>query len=158
MKKITCLFLLAVCAISLLNCSKNKKEILQPGQLTGLWSQTSFNYKAYKAATIIEEYTNQTETGKQITIHFFNDGRFETYERSLQDGVWEVTEHVEGTYTYDADAGVLVMDDKAGGAHATATVLTLSDQQLTFFQAAAPPLDNAEADKEVFTFYFNRVP
>jgi len=156
MKKIMYLFLLAVGTTSLFSCSKNKKEIPQPGRLTGLWSQTSFHYTAHKGTSIIEEYT--TETGKQITIRFFEDGRFETYERSLEEDVWEITAHVEGTYHYDAETGVLTMDDTESGEHATATVLTLSDQQLTFSQSASPTLHNTEADKEVFTFYFNRVP
>lgn len=123
-----------------------------------MWSAVSLHYEAYKGAQIIEAYTEPTASDKQITIRFYMGGNFETYERSLENGVWEVTEHVEGTYHYNTGTGVLIMDNKAGGAHTTATILILSDQKLRFSQSASPALNNTEADNEMCTLDFTRVP
>ncbi|MBZ4188759.1 hypothetical protein [Niabella beijingensis] len=158
MKKITYPLLLVMIAVTVFNCTKNRQEISTPDALTGLWSETSLHYKAYKGTQVIEEYTEATAGDEQITIQFFEDGRFETYERSLEDGKWEVTWHARGTYIYTPGTGSLILENAEAGEHTEATVLTLSGQQLVFSQTASPASNNAEADKETFTFDFKRVP
>ena len=158
MKKVTYSLILTILAIPLPGCYKANPKSYLPDQLSGLWSQTSLHYKAYKGAELIEEYTEATEDDKQITILFYKNGTFETDERSREDGRWEVTEHITGTCRYIPDTGTLIMEDKTNGAYSEAKVLTLTGQQLTLSQSAAPASHNPKADKELFIADFTRGP
>ncbi|WP_018627226.1 lipocalin family protein [Niabella aurantiaca] len=156
MKKITYLLILIALAATLPNCYKGKQKLHLPDQILGLWSLTSFNYKAYKGSAIIEEYTEPAGDNEQITILFYKNGTFETYERRLEGGKWVTTEHVEGTCQYLPGTGILVMEDEANGERSEANVLTLTDQHLVFSQSVSPASHNPEADRETITSDFKR--
>lgn len=156
MKKITYVFLLTTLAVTLSNCYKGKPEIYVPDPLLGLWSQTAFHYKAYKGSAIIEAYTEATDADEEITILFYKNGTFETYERSREEGRWVITEHVEGTCRYVPGTQTLIMEDTENGERSEAKVLTLTGQQLTISQSVSPASNNPEADSETFITDFKR--
>jgi len=156
MKKITSAFFLLALAATLSSCYKGKQGADLPDQLIGLWSQTSFSYKAYKGSALIEEYTEATSEDEEITILFYKNGTFETYERSREAGKWVITEHVKGTCRYLADTGILIMEDTENRERSEATIQTLTGQQLIISQSVSPASDNTEADREIFTTDFKR--
>ncbi|SDC63520.1 hypothetical protein [Niabella drilacis] len=158
MKKITYLLTLTVLATTLPSCYKDRQETHLPDQIIGLWTQTSFHYKAYKGSAIIEEYTEAASEDKEITILFYKNGTFETYERNREDGRWVITEQAKGTCRYLPDTGALIMEDIENGEHSEANVLTLTSQQLTISQSTSPASNNPEADRETFTSDFKRGP
>ena len=156
MKKITSAFFLLALAATLSSCYKGKQGADLPDQLIGLWSQTSFSYKAYKGSALIEEYTEATSEDEEITILFYKNGTFETYERSLEGGKWVTTEHVEGSCRYLPGTGTLIMEDQENGERSEATLLTLTEQHLIFSQSVSPASSNPEADRETFIADFKR--
>lgn len=156
MKKNTYAVLLLILITTLSGCYKGKQENSLPDQMVGLWSQTSFHYKAYKGSAIIEEYTEATSEEEEITILFYKNGAFETYERSREDGRWVTTEHVKGTCRYLSDSGTLIMEDTENGERSEATILTLTGQQLTISQSVSPASNNPEADRETLITDFKR--
>lgn len=70
MKKIATAFFLFATIATVISCSKKNNEVKNQQELTGLWMQKAFNYKTYKDATVVEEYSGQMAADEEATFQF----------------------------------------------------------------------------------------